>query len=116
MNRLANNTAIVTGGAIGIGRARVIRMAEEGAIVAIFVKHQAQGRSLASDRTANGHDVVLWAVDVVEAAKAEAGAAHPIGNMGEPDDIAWAVVWQGSEEAKFVTGAEIAIDGAYTAR
>jgi NAD(P)-dependent dehydrogenase (short-subunit alcohol dehydrogenase family) len=41
---------------------------------------------------------------------------HPIGHMGEPDDIAWAVVWLASEEAKFVTGAEIVIDGGYTAR
>jgi NAD(P)-dependent dehydrogenase (short-subunit alcohol dehydrogenase family) len=36
--------------------------------------------------------------------------------MGEPDDIAWAAVWLASEEAKFVTGAEITIDGGYTAR
>jgi NAD(P)-dependent dehydrogenase (short-subunit alcohol dehydrogenase family) len=52
----------------------------------------------------------------LEAAKAAAGAAHPIGHMGEPDDIAWAVVWLASDEAKFVTGAEIVIDGGYTAR
>jgi NAD(P)-dependent dehydrogenase (short-subunit alcohol dehydrogenase family) len=44
------------------------------------------------------------------------GGAHPIGTMGEPDDIAWAVVWLASDEAKFVTGTEIVIDGGYTAR
>lgn len=49
-------------------------------------------------------------------ARAAADAAHPIGSMGEPDDIAWAVVWLASDEAKFVTGAEIVIDGGYTAR
>jgi NAD(P)-dependent dehydrogenase (short-subunit alcohol dehydrogenase family) len=54
--------------------------------------------------------------DDLEAAKAAAGAVHPIGHMGEPDDIAWAVVWLASEEAKFVTGTEIVIDGGYTAR
>jgi NAD(P)-dependent dehydrogenase (short-subunit alcohol dehydrogenase family) len=52
----------------------------------------------------------------LEAAKAAAGSVHPLGHMGEPDDIAWAVVWLASDEAKFVTGAEIAIDGGYTAR
>ena len=52
----------------------------------------------------------------LEAAKVPAGSVHPIGHMGEPDDIAWAVVWLASDEAKFVTGAEIAIDGGYTAR
>ncbi|MCA3575317.1 MAG: glucose 1-dehydrogenase [Aestuariivirga sp.] len=54
--------------------------------------------------------------DDLEAAKAAAGSVHPLGHMGEPDDIAWAVVWLASEEAKFVTGAEIVIDGGYTAR
>lgn len=42
-------------------------------------------------------------------------AKHPIGSMGEPDDIGWAVVYLASEEAKFVTGAELVIDGGYTA-
>ncbi|MBX9897187.1 MAG: SDR family oxidoreductase, partial [Qipengyuania sp.] len=51
------------------------------------------------------------AAAAAEAAKAAAGSVHPIGHMGEPDDIAWAVVWLASDEAKFVTGAEIAIDG-----
>ena len=52
----------------------------------------------------------------LEAAKQATAALHPLGHMGEPDDIAWAVVWLASDEAKFVTGAEIAIDGGYTAR
>jgi NAD(P)-dependent dehydrogenase (short-subunit alcohol dehydrogenase family) len=51
-----------------------------------------------------------------EAAKAAANAIHPIGHIGEPDDIAWAVVYLASDEAKFVTGAELVIDGGYTAR
>ena len=52
----------------------------------------------------------------LEAAKAAADAAHPLGHMGKTDDIAWAVVWLASDEASFVTGAEIVIDGGYTAR
>jgi NAD(P)-dependent dehydrogenase (short-subunit alcohol dehydrogenase family) len=256
MNRLTGKTAIVTGGAVGIGRACVRRMAEEGAKVAIFDVLEAEGMALAAELTAQGHVVGFWAVDVtdesalkaaidaaaerfgglhvmvnnagisgspkptdqvseaewdrvqavnvkgvffgtkhaiphlraagrgavinlssiaglvgvggmpayhaskgavrlmtktdaityapekirvnsihpayiwtpmvenhlrataadLDAAKAAAGAAHPIGHMGEPDDIAWAVVWLASEEAKFVTGAEIVIDGGYTAR
>lgn len=54
--------------------------------------------------------------DDLEAAKVAAGAVHPIGHMGEPDDIAWAVVYLASDEAKFVTGAELVVDGGYTAR
>lgn len=256
MNRLAGKTAIVTGGAVGIGRACVQRMAEEGARVAIFDVLEAEGQALADGLTAKGHTAGFWCVNVtdeaavktaidavaarfgglqvmvnnagisgspaptdqvteaewdrvqavnvkgvmfgtkhaiphlrtagrgsvinlssiagligvgnlapyhaskgavrlmskndaityapekirvnsihpayiwtpmveshlratapdLEAAKAAAGAAHPIGTMGEPDDIAWAVVWLASDEAKFVTGTEIVIDGGYTAR
>lgn len=256
MNRLAGKTAIVTGGAVGIGRACVLRMAEEGARVAIFDVLEEEGSALANEITAQGGETAFWKVDVadenalksaidaaalrfsglhvmvnnagisgspkpthlvteeewdrvqavnvkgvffgtkhaiphlraagcgsiinlssiagligvggiapyhaskgavrlmskndaityaaerirvnsihpayiwtpmvenhlratapdLEAAKAAAGAAHPIGTMGEPDDIAWAVVWLASDEAKFVTGAEIVIDGGYTAR
>lgn len=256
MKRLSGKTAIVTGGAVGIGRACVERMAQEGAKVAILDVLDADGETLASELTAQGHKVAFWHVDVtnetamkaaidaaaaqfgglhvmvnnagisgsskptdqvseeewdrvqavnvkgvmfgtkhaiphlraagkgsiinlssiagligvgnlaayhaskgavrlmtkndavtyapeqirvnsihpgyiwtpmvenhlratspdLEAAKAAAGSVHPIGHMGEPDDIAWAVVWLASEEARFVTGAEIAIDGGYTAR
>jgi NAD(P)-dependent dehydrogenase (short-subunit alcohol dehydrogenase family) len=41
---------------------------------------------------------------------------HPIGHVGEPDDIAWAVVYLASEEAKFVTGSELVVDGGYCCR
>ena len=41
---------------------------------------------------------------------------HPLGHIGEPDDIAWGAVYLASDEAKFVTGAELVIDGGYTAR
>ena len=43
-------------------------------------------------------------------------ALHPLGHMGEPDDIAWGMVYLASDEAKFVTGSELVIDGGYTAR
>lgn len=40
---------------------------------------------------------------------------HPIGHVGEPDDIAHGIVYLASDEAKFVTGSELVIDGGYTA-
>lgn len=51
-----------------------------------------------------------------EAARQATAAAHPLGHMGEPDDIAWGAVYLASDEAKFVTGTELVIDGGYTAR
>ena len=55
------------------------------------------------------------AEDAEEGRKA-VGDLHPLGHMGEPDDIAWGAVYLASDEAKFVTGAELVIDGGYTAR
>jgi len=54
-------------------------------------------------------------LDGVERRKA-IDALHPLGHMGEPDDVAWAAVYLASDEAKFVTGAELVVDGGYTAR
>jgi len=54
-------------------------------------------------------------VGVVEGRRAIA-ALHPVGHIGEPDDIAFGVVYLASDESKFVTGSELVIDGGYTAQ
>ncbi|GHD47169.1 NAD(P)-dependent dehydrogenase, short-chain alcohol dehydrogenase family [Marinobacter persicus] len=51
----------------------------------------------------------------LEAAKQATADLHPVGHMGEPDDIAWGIVYLASDESKFVTGSELVIDGGYTA-
>ena len=43
------------------------------------------------------------------------GDLHPIGRVGEAEEVANAVLYLASDEAKFVTGAELLIDGGYTA-
>jgi len=40
---------------------------------------------------------------------------HPIGRFGEPEDIAYGVLYLASDESKFITGAELVIDGGWTA-
>ena len=52
----------------------------------------------------------------MEAARRDVDQLHPLGHMGEPDDIAWGVVYLASDESKFMTGAQLVIDGGYTAR
>jgi len=52
----------------------------------------------------------------LEAGRAELEKLHPIGHVGEPDDIANGILYLASEESKFVTGTELVIDGGYTAR
>ena len=53
--------------------------------------------------------------DAVEA-EAAMVAMEPVGRLGQPDEIADAVVWLCSERASFVTGQAIAIDGGFVAR
>jgi len=52
----------------------------------------------------------------VEAGREAIAALHPVGRMGEPDDIAYGALYLASDESKFVTGSELVIDGGYTAR
>jgi len=42
--------------------------------------------------------------------------AHPIGRMGEAEDIANAVIFLSSDDAAFVIGHSLAVDGGFTAR
>lgn len=41
---------------------------------------------------------------------------HPIGHVGEAIDIAYGILYLISDEAKFVTGSELVIDGGYTCK
>ena len=53
--------------------------------------------------------------DPAEARRDLAGL-HPLGHLGEPDDIAYGVLYLASDESKFMTGSELVIDGGYTAQ
>jgi NAD(P)-dependent dehydrogenase (short-subunit alcohol dehydrogenase family) len=41
---------------------------------------------------------------------------HPMGRLGEPEEVAKAIAFLASDDASFVTGAILAVDGGYLAR
>jgi len=51
-----------------------------------------------------------------EAFKQKLAELHPLGRIGEPNDIAYGVLYLAADESKFITGSELVIDGGYTAR
>lgn len=40
---------------------------------------------------------------------------HPVGRVGEPEDVAYGALYLASRESKFVTGTELVIDGGFCA-
>jgi NAD(P)-dependent dehydrogenase (short-subunit alcohol dehydrogenase family) len=94
--------------------------------VRLMSKNDALLYAVDNIRVNSVHPGFIWTPMVENAAKqSDAGVEefrkvidmkHPLGHIGEPDDIAWGIVYLASEEAKFVTGAELVIDGGYTAQ
>lgn len=87
-------------------------------------------------KAANIHQARQWAVDyardgirvvsispgairtpLVEASLAEQGGEaqlanrHPLGRIGDPQEVSHAVLWLASDHASFVTGTDLAVDG-----
>src|SRR5690606_20232254 len=64
----------------------------------------------------------IWSNVMVQAtggnrAKADAvgGPFHMMGRIGDPEEVAKAVLFLCSDDASFITGADLAVDGGYTA-
>lgn len=74
--RLAGKTAVITGGANGMGRAAVEMFAEAGARVAVFDIAAEAGRALEAEQRALGRDLMFVAVDVTRSDTVRAALAQ----------------------------------------
>ena len=83
----------------------------------VYAKHKIRVNSV--------HPGVIWTPMVenylkelgdVEVLRKELERFNPIGHIGEPDDIAYGILYLASDESRYVTGSELVIDGGYTAR
>lgn len=84
MNRVKGKTCIVTGAALGIGRACAQRLAEEGANLALFDVIDDEGRGLADALQDQGMPARYWHVDVASERSVQAaidGVANHYGSI-----------------------------------
>lgn len=51
----------------------------------------------------------------IEALRKDAADLHPLGRVGEPEEIAKAALWLAGNDSSFVTGQALAVDGGITA-
>jgi 3-oxoacyl-[acyl-carrier protein] reductase len=82
---LAGKTAIVTGGAQGIGRAIVTQLAANGAAVAIIDLATEAARETVAELTGKGQRVAAYAADVADAAAIGSVVAQVIEQFGSVD-------------------------------
>lgn len=75
MDRLKGKTAIISGGATGMGAASARLFAAEGAAVGVIDRNVAAGEALVAELTAAGHRAVFARADVSSKSEVEAAVA-----------------------------------------
>lgn len=90
---LNGKTALVTGGASGIGKATVLKLATAGARVFLADIDEAGGKAVAADGAKAGLTIDYVKVDLGNAASVEACAAEALAKAGRVDVLVNAAGW-----------------------
>jgi len=106
-------------GAVGFATASAYTAAKHGVIgltQAAALEYSAQGVRINAVGPGFIDTPMISALDADPAVHALLVAAHPIGRLGQAEEVAELVVWLASSRASFVTGAYYPVDGGYLAR
>jgi NAD(P)-dependent dehydrogenase (short-subunit alcohol dehydrogenase family) len=112
------NTASILG-MVGMATAPAYTAAKHGVIGLTQAAAIAySGRGLRINAVGPGfiHTPMVHALEEDADVKAALIAAHPIGRLGLPEEVAELVVWLASSRASFVTGGYYPVDGGYLAQ
>lgn len=112
------NTASILG-MVGMATAPAYTAAKHGVIgLTQSAAIAYSGRGLRVNAVGPGfiHTPMVHALEEDASVKAALIAAHPIGRLGLPEEVAELVVWLASDRASFVTGSYHPVDGGYLAR
>ena len=138
MKRLESKVCILTGGSHGVGS--IVNLSSSHGIVSApdippYPASKGAVREMSKtgaflcakegNRVNSVHSGFIWtplvkamtvSEDGPEAFRAYLDDLNPVSYVGEPDDIEAGIAHLDSDDAKFVTGSELVIDGGYSAR
>ena len=106
-------------GAVGFAAAPAYTAAKHGVLgltKAAALEYSAQGIRVNAVGPGFIHTPLISALEQDAGVNAALVGAHPIGRLGQPEEVAELVTWLASSKASFVTGAYYPVDGGYLAR
>jgi len=120
---MKNKIVLITGGASGIGRASAFAFAKSGASVYIINIDIAGANAVVDEIVASGGENAnknirincvcpgVIQTKLVKRVTKGLNELHPMNRIGQPEEVANAVIWLCSDDSSFITGHSLVIDG-----